>query len=275
MSDVILTEQSAPASPGATKHAVYVDGTTKKLASKDSAGSVVDYMALVAPSTAGNVLTSNGSAWTSAAQDGWVATTWGGLTRTGATTFTTTTNVTNIIQKGDKLKFTDTTTKYLNVQSLSAYSAGVMTITTIANSDFALVGNPSAMSYSKIENPEGWPSRFNYQSTITSTTGTLTTVTQVLSYRVVSNVLILIRGAITIVNNGTGSVSISMTPPVDAAGAFREQFLCQVIVNATGAWKATGIAGFPTTSVLRITKIDNTYPAATGDAILLSGIYEY
>lgn len=109
--------------------------------------------------------------WALAGLNGWQAASWAGLTRTGATTFTTTTNVTNVIQKGDKLRFTDTTTKYLNVLSLSAYSGGIMTITTIANTNYALVGNPSAMYYSKIENPQGWPDWFSYTSTISGASG--------------------------------------------------------------------------------------------------------
>jgi hypothetical protein len=117
------------------------------------------------------VLTSNGSAWASAAQDGWILTSWAALTRTGATTFTTTTNVSGVIQKGDKLKFTDTTTKYLNVVS-AVWGGATTVVTTIANDDYALVGNPSAMSYSKVENPQGWPGWFNYSPTITFTAGT-------------------------------------------------------------------------------------------------------
>ena len=154
MSDIILTAQTAPATPAAGKADVYVDSTTKKLASKDSAGIVTDYMG----------------------QDGWIGVNWASLTRTGATTFTTSSNVSAIVQKGDKLRFTDTTTKYLNVVS-AVWAGGVTTITTIANNDYALVGHPSAMYYSKVENPQGWPGWFNYTATMTGFSSVPTSVT--------------------------------------------------------------------------------------------------
>jgi hypothetical protein len=96
--------------------------------------------------------------------DGWIAITLGSPTRTAATTFTTTTDLTATWQKGYKLKFTDTTTKYAYVIALSAYSAGSMTVTIAGN---ALVGNPSAFSYSPIENPLGFPASFTYTQTYT------------------------------------------------------------------------------------------------------------
>lgn len=130
----------------------------------------------VAPSTAGNVLTSDGSAWVSTAQNGWASVAWATLTRTGDQTFTTTTNVTAILAVGCRLKFTDTTTKYAVVASVSAYTGGVTTITIVANTDYKFVGHPSAMSYSFHEAPQGWPVWFNYTCTtagLTMGNGTL------------------------------------------------------------------------------------------------------
>jgi hypothetical protein len=94
--------------------------------------------------------------------DGWIAITLGSPTRTAATTFTTTTDLTALWQKGYKLKFTDTSTKYAYVIGLSAYSAGSMTVTIAGD---ALVGNPSAFSYSGIENPLSFPFSFSYTAT--------------------------------------------------------------------------------------------------------------
>jgi len=98
--------------------------------------------------------------------NGWIPTAWAGLTRVSATVFTTTTDVSGIIGKGAKLKFTDTTTKYLVVLS-ATFGAGVTTITTIATTDYAFVGNPSAVYYSNVENPFGWPGSFNFTLTPT------------------------------------------------------------------------------------------------------------
>jgi hypothetical protein len=109
---------------------------------------------------------------------GWISAVWLSPTRTGATTFTVAEDVSAIIGKGDKLKFTDTTTKYLVVAS-AVWNAGtgLTTITTYATSDYAFVGNPSAISYSHLENPLGWPEWFNFTPTITVAGGTAPTYT--------------------------------------------------------------------------------------------------
>jgi hypothetical protein len=107
--------------------------------------------------------------------DGWIPITLGSPTRTAATTFTTTTDLTSLWQKGFKLKFTDTTTKYAYVVAMSAYAGGVMTITIVGD---ALVGNPSAFSYSQIENPTGFPDWFSYTPTLSVSGGTAPTYTE-------------------------------------------------------------------------------------------------
>ena len=101
--------------------------------------------------------------------DGWIGVSWAGLTRVSATVFTTTTDVSGIVGKKTKLKFTDTTTKYLPVLS-ATWNGSVTTITTIANNDYALVGNPSAVYYSNIENPFGWPDTFAFTISPTNLT---------------------------------------------------------------------------------------------------------
>jgi hypothetical protein len=101
--------------------------------------------------------------------DGWIGVSWAGLTRVSATVFTTTTDVSGIIGKKTKLKLTDTTTKYLPVLS-ATWNGSITTITTIANNDYALVGNPSAVYYSNIENPFGWPDTFAFTVSPTNLT---------------------------------------------------------------------------------------------------------
>jgi hypothetical protein len=101
--------------------------------------------------------------------DGWNAVTWSTPTRTSASVFTFAIDVTGIIQPGYKLKFTDTTTKYAVVKSVT-YGAGVSTITIFINTDYTIVGNPSAISWSDIEAPFGWPDSFNFLPTYTGLT---------------------------------------------------------------------------------------------------------
>jgi hypothetical protein len=103
---------------------------------------------------------------TSVYNGGWFPVGWASPTRTGATTFTVAEDITGIVTQGTKLKFTDTTTKYLPVLS-ATYGAGVTTITCLATSDYAFVGNPSAISYSNAAKPDGWPDRFAFVPTLT------------------------------------------------------------------------------------------------------------
>lgn len=138
--------------------------------------------------------------------DGWIAITLGSPTRTANTTFTTTTDLTALWQRGFKLRFTDTTTKYAYVVGMSAYSAGSMTVTILGGT---LVGNPSAFSYSPTETPLGFPASFSYTPTptgITTTSGTLTG-----NYRVSGNEILVrvtfVFGASSAI---TGNVSFAM-----------------------------------------------------------------
>lgn len=101
--------------------------------------------------------------------DGWNAVTWSTPTRTSASVFTVAIDVTGIIAPASKLKFTDTTTKYAVVKSVT-YGAGVSTITIFVNTDYTIVGNPSAINWSNVETPFGWPDAFNFLPTYTGLT---------------------------------------------------------------------------------------------------------
>jgi hypothetical protein len=102
--------------------------------------------------------------------DGWakVHETW---TRTGNHTFTISGDVTTKYRKGTKVRYTDGGVEY-GVISSSSYSSPNTTVNLIVNSDYAMSGNPSAMSISYIANPEGFPSYFNFTSTVTYDGGT-------------------------------------------------------------------------------------------------------
>lgn len=88
----------------------------------------------VAPGTAGNVLTSNGTDWTSAAPSGgtslWTAITG---TRASNTTITVSGDQTAIFKKGMIIKWTDTTTHVGMVSIPSTESGGTTTITIIGD----------------------------------------------------------------------------------------------------------------------------------------------
>lgn len=95
--------------------------------------------------------------------DGWI---WiGAGSRVSGTSLTISGDYTAIISPGDRLKLTDTTTKYFYVLAPVTFSAGVTTLTVTGGSDYSLVGTPSAISYSKMASPTSFPQWFNYTPT--------------------------------------------------------------------------------------------------------------
>jgi hypothetical protein len=90
---------------------------------------------------------------------------WALLSATGvridADTMTVPGDVTGFLQKGDKIKLTDTTTKYFYVASVPSFAAGVTSFDIYAGTDSTLVGTPSNIYFSKAENPQGFPAQFN------------------------------------------------------------------------------------------------------------------
>jgi hypothetical protein len=120
----------------------------------------------VAPGTSGNIPTSNGTDWTSIANDGWVPVAWANPTRTGNQTFTVDVDVSGVVGQSTKLKYTDTTTKYQQILSAVWNSGtGKTTITTYATTDYVFAGNPSAIYFSNAEGPFGFPQWQNFTST--------------------------------------------------------------------------------------------------------------
>jgi hypothetical protein len=152
--------------------------------------------------------------------DGWIPTSWASPTRVSATVFTVAEDVTSILKKGYKLKATDTTTKYFLVLSVS-FGAGVSTITTVATSDYAFVGNPSNISYSNIESPFGYPSSFNYAGVASPSSGAFSgsPVVEAKFSAVAGLMYISFRINLTtaIINTGTGELRMEM--PVNANAA--------------------------------------------------------
>lgn len=190
--------------------------------------------------------------------DGWTPVTWANLTRTGAQTFTTTTDVTGIVQRGDRLKFTDTTTKYLPIKSVSAYSGGLTTITLFTSTDYTLVGNPSNMYYSKLANPQGWPEWFNYTPTWGGFSVNPTSVTA--KFAVIGKIIWFILGSL---GSGTSN-STDFTITLTAAPVSTLYVPCPVI--DAGADQPVGFmaltAGLSTLTVYK--SAFNVFTASNG-----------
>jgi hypothetical protein len=74
-------------------------------------------------------------------------------------------DVTGVMTKGTRLKWTQTTVKYGVVVS-AAYAAPNTTVTIITNTDYTVTNAViSANYYSYMDNPIGWPGHFNYAPT--------------------------------------------------------------------------------------------------------------
>lgn len=94
-------------------------------------------------------------------ENGWVAVP-NSVTATyvSATQFTLQGDWTGVLSKGDKIKITNGTTKFFYVINFS-YSAPNTTVTVYAGTSYSLAsGSISAVSYSKMESPVGFPSSF-------------------------------------------------------------------------------------------------------------------
>lgn len=79
--------------------------------------------------------------------------------RVSATQFTVTGDITDRLWVGKPVEFTDTTKKYGNITSFS-YSSPNTTINLAANSDYALVGNPTDIYGGLHSSPVGFPHAF-------------------------------------------------------------------------------------------------------------------
>jgi len=98
--------------------------------------------------------------------DGWTAAT-GTWTYASASTITVPSGAASIYQRGDKIKFTQTTAKYAIIIDVAD------TLLTIAVNNDYTVANAAITSpyYSHASNPLGFPSAFNYTPTYTFTAG--------------------------------------------------------------------------------------------------------
>lgn len=137
------------------------------------------YLALVAPGTSGNVLTSNGTIWTSAAAAGgggdWTdATGTWSYSSADAPTFVASVNndQTAIIYPGQRLSLTQTTEKFFIVTAVGSYSGGNTLITMYGGTDYTLAAEAiTTPKWSNVKVPSRFPmSAAKWAVTLTDTT---------------------------------------------------------------------------------------------------------
>ena len=143
--------------------------------------------------------------------DGWIsAGTWA---YASATTITVPSGAALIYQKGDKLKLTQTTVKYLYVADVADT---VLTVT--GGSDYS-VANAAITSpyYSHADNPLGFPDLFNWTPTLTGGASDLSGYTEA-KFTIKGNTLFFIFQATS--KNVTGSAgTIQITLPLNVTSA--------------------------------------------------------
>lgn len=150
-------------------------------------------------------------------------------TRTGAQTMTVPANLTAFIGKGTRIRLTDTTTKYFNVQS-AVWSGSITTVTFITSTDYSLISTPSNVSYSNAT-PSDFPLVFNYTPSYScSGSMTISAVSTTLAqfYVLGSHVFVSIKATFTL--GGSAASEVQVTLPANHQSGY-ESFAGAFTVN--------------------------------------------
>lgn len=156
----------------------------------------------------------------SESDDGWisVAETW---TYASANTLTISGDYSGVYQKGDKIKLTNSSTKYFYILDVS-YSSPNTTITLIGGDDYALANTTiSNVYYSRVEQPFGFPSLFTFTPAFSGSGGSVGVYAQdnaLGKFRIVGN-LCFFFVSVRITNKGSWSGDVIMSYPVTASSA--------------------------------------------------------
>lgn len=211
-------------------------------------------------------LTTNGTtpSWAvTSTADGWtlVSDTW---TYLSVSSVTVPSGAASLYQKGDRVKLTQTTVKYFVIVGVTD-----TTLTFAVNTDYTVANAAiSAISYSHQENPLGFPVKFLFTPTITSGTGTLTTVANSGSFYYINGGFCYLFVALLITTNGTGGGDIRATFPL-------------ATLDTTFGGNGNRLSGlalsvlYNTTTQLSIKKYDGTYPGADSTYLAATAIYAY
>ena len=189
-------------------------------------------------------------------------------TRVGDTSFTVSGDVTDQIAVWDKLKITDTTTKYLYVTAVT-YGAPSTTITVTGGTDYVVDGNPTNIYYSKATSPVGFPGWFAYTPTLggngSMTYGT--TTVNIARFKMDGNMVTLVINHTGTVG-GTPNTTISATLPVNCKDDYT---YCANNIFNNGA-NAVGYSGVATSNQSINSRIANGSNWTAGVIIVRANI---
>lgn len=215
------------------------------------------YLALVAPGTSGNVLTSNGTTWESAApkvgsDDGWVevSDTW---TYASATSFTVPGDKTAVYTKGMKFKLTANSVVLQGYILSATYSSPNTTVTVCGNplTNHTFTDN----YYSTAATPAGFPDKFAWTPTLTGITigsGTLAS-----TFSIEGNKLFVDFNLTFSSTTVTGDFSFTSPIPLTTTQCLSTAFFGDAATAIY--WGGVQLSG-ANTCFVRVNKVDETYP---------------
>lgn len=216
------------------------------------------------------VIKINGVAYSAASSDGWTAAsdTW---TYASASTFTIAgVDRTAIFTKGTRLKFTQTTVKYAVVLS-SSFSTNT-TVTIAVNTDYTITNAAiSANYYSYQDNPQGYPTAFNFTLSYTSGGGAFTNnpTTNGARYAISGAVLsYFIDYSYNATSGGSGTTNITGFPvnPTSINYFGGAENITDSRINA---------AQISTSGTLIVNSYDGTSAIANSKRIAVTGMYNF
>lgn len=160
--------------------------------------------------------------------DGWqpAAGTW---TYASATTITVPSGAASLYQKGDKIKLTQTSDKYFYIVSVADE---LLTVT--GGSDYTVANAAiTAPYYSKIENPQGFPAKFSFTSTVGG-----------FSDYASNTIYFKIKGSIITVYNASAAgtsdaTTVTFSLPVTAGGDITATICGYIAVRDDGVHQST------------------------------------
>ena len=111
----------------------------------------------------------------------------------------------------------------------------------------------------------------SYTPTVSASVGAITSYTA-FGFYIRWGKLVFVRIRVNIIDNGTGATHLNVTLPLTPVSSNVGGGLAGTETALTGAMLQATIS--PSNSTMNVNKYDNSYPAATGALILLSGVYE-
>lgn len=186
-----------------------------------------------------------------------------------ASTITVPSGAASYYQKGDKLKFSNTGTKYVNIISVADT---VLTVT--GGTDYTVANSAISDIYiSRADKPFGWPTHFNWSPTLTGFSSDPTS----------TRYLFQIINAYCIVNvrqGGTGTsnaTSYTMTAPITAATVSNGLWgtLCWQTYDNSAEQSSPGrafIASAGTSITIQKTVASGTWTSSGGKMVSFTGL---